>query len=185
MEAGARGELLTSWPVVQAARSNDVTYVVGIYAAATVLSLILSLVVHNVYVAIVFDLLLYAMWAGIAYVFVACGTKFSHQMADMGDSAGGWHHRMPKSDEFVRRCCVHQYDECASGRYRHFCSRCRNLHLPDVALRGDCRRMYLFCCQNVSSNADDINYSSCRRSSRHANLIWIRHDGSTERQRRQ
>lgn len=84
MEAGARGELLTSWPVVQAARSNDVTYVVGIYAAATVLSLILSLVVHNVYVAIVFDLLLYAMWAGIAYVFVACGTKFSHQMATWG-----------------------------------------------------------------------------------------------------
>ena len=58
MAAGARGELLRSWPVVQAARSNDVTYVVGIYSAATILSLILSLVVHNGYVAIVFDLLL-------------------------------------------------------------------------------------------------------------------------------
>ncbi|KAB2583424.1 hypothetical protein BS297_20690 [Rhodococcus erythropolis] len=40
--------------------------------------------IHDVYVAIIFDLLLYAMWAGIAYAFVACGRKSSHQMATWG-----------------------------------------------------------------------------------------------------
>ncbi|WP_207841699.1 hypothetical protein [Williamsia soli] len=84
MTAGTRGELLSSWPIVQSARKNDAGIVIGVYAAATLISLVISVFVYSANDALLLDLFMYAAWAGLAYFFIAIGTKLSHNMAVWG-----------------------------------------------------------------------------------------------------
>ncbi|CCW15592.1 hypothetical protein QLG13_28100 (plasmid) [Rhodococcus aetherivorans] len=85
MAAGARGELLTGWAIVRSARRNDTGIVIGVYAGAVMVSLVLSAtVVFSPAARIAVDLILWAGWAGIAYLFVAIGTKLSHGVATWG-----------------------------------------------------------------------------------------------------
>jgi hypothetical protein len=84
MAAGTRGELLSNWPIVQSGRKNDAGVVIGTYAAATILSLIISVFVYSSNGALFLDLFMYAGWTAIAYVFIAIGTKLSHNVAVWG-----------------------------------------------------------------------------------------------------
>ena len=84
MAAGTRGELLSSWSIVQAGRKNDAGIIIGIYAGVTIISLIISVFVYSSNGALFLDLFMYSAWAGVAYVFIAIGTKLSHNMATWG-----------------------------------------------------------------------------------------------------
>lgn len=84
LAAGTRAELLSTWRIVQAGRSNDAGIVIGLYAAATLISLVVSAFSYSSGGALVLDVVLYAAWAGLAYVFIAIGTKLAHNMATWG-----------------------------------------------------------------------------------------------------
>jgi hypothetical protein len=84
MMAGMRGELLRHHPLVEAARKNDAPFVIGIYGGATVVSLLLSVFLMDPTVTLVVDLLMFAAWGAIGYLFVAIGTRLSHNMATWG-----------------------------------------------------------------------------------------------------
>ncbi|MCZ4653061.1 hypothetical protein O4157_16740 [Gordonia amicalis] len=85
MVKGAQGQLLSELSVVRTARHNDTAVVIGIYSAATVVSAIASAsVMGSPGARIVLDLLLWAVWASIAYFFVAIGTRLSHNVALWG-----------------------------------------------------------------------------------------------------
>ncbi|WP_397518141.1 hypothetical protein [Rhodococcus pyridinivorans] len=81
MMAGVRGALLSSHPLVQAARKNDAPFVVGIYGGAAVISLVLSVFLMNPTVTLIVDLLMFTAWGALGYLFVAIGTRLSHNMA--------------------------------------------------------------------------------------------------------
>ncbi len=85
MGASTRGEVLRNVPFVEAARRNDVLAVIGTYAIGVVVSLILSASFYDSAGTRVFvTILTWAAWAAVGYVFIAIGTKLSHNVATWG-----------------------------------------------------------------------------------------------------